>query len=177
MARTAIFLDRDGTLIEEVGYLGDPEGVVLLPGVPEALRRLHEAGHALILVSNQAGVARGLFTEDDVRAVNARLESLLARHDVALDAWYWCTHHPDVTGPCDCRKPATGMLERAAREHEVDLAGSWMVGDHPSDVECARRAGARGILVLTGHAGHGETGDGALVADDLSAAAELILTP
>lgn len=177
MARAAIFLDRDGTLIQEVGYLGDPEGVVLLPGVPEALRRLRDAGYALVLVSNQAGVARGLFTEDDVRAVNARLAELLAEHDVALDAWYWCTHHPEVGGPCDCRKPATGMLERAAREHGLDLARSWMVGDHPSDVECARRAGARGILVLTGHTGHGEAVDEAPVAKDAAAAADLILAP
>lgn len=175
MSGTAVFLDRDGTLIEEVGYLGDPDGVVLLPGVPEALRRLRDAGHALILVSNQAGVARGLFTEDDVRAVNARLEELLAGHEVALDAWYWCTHHPEVGGPCDCRKPATGMLEQAAHEHGVDLTRSWMVGDHPSDVECAHRAGARGILVLTGHAGHGQAVEGAPVVADLTAATDLIL--
>ena len=175
MSRPAVFLDRDGTLIEDPGYLGDPRQVVVLAGVPAALRRLREAGYALVVVSNQAGVARGLFTEDDVRAVNARLSELLAGNGAVVDAWYWCVHHPELTGPCACRKPGTELLERAARDLDLELPASWMVGDHPSDVEAGVRAGGRGILVLTGHGGHQDAPPGAPVAPDLAAATDLIL--
>jgi D-glycero-D-manno-heptose 1,7-bisphosphate phosphatase len=181
VSRPAVFLDRDGTLIEEVGHLGDPDGVVVLPGVPGALRRLAGAGYALVVVSNQAGVARGLFGEEDIRAVNARTARLLeAERAPPIDGWYWCPHHPDFTGPCDCRKPQPGMLKRAAEELDLDLERSWMVGDHPVDAGAARAAGARPIVVRTGHgllpgADH-DPGPGVLRADDLAAAAELILS-
>ncbi|HVM11781.1 MAG TPA: HAD family hydrolase [Actinomycetota bacterium] len=174
-ARPAVFLDRDGTLIEDPGYLGDPDGVVLIEGVPDALRRLASTGYALVVISNQAGVARGLFDEDAVRAVNARVEELLAEHGARIDAWHWCVHHPDVTGPCACRKPGTELLERAARELGLDLGASWMVGDHPTDVQAGIRAGGRGIMVLTGHGGHGTAPPGHPVVADLRAAADLIL--
>lgn len=176
MSRPAVFLDRDGTLIEDPGYLGDPGGVVVIPGVPEALRRLRDAGYALVVVSNQAGVARGLLTEADVRAVNGRLQQILAREEASVDRWYWCPHHPDLSGPCACRKPGIELLERAARDLTLDLGASWMVGDHPSDVEAGIRAGGRGILVLTGHGGHGDVPDGTPVARDLAHAAGLIVT-
>jgi D-glycero-D-manno-heptose 1,7-bisphosphate phosphatase len=178
--RPAVFLDRDGTLIEEVGHLGDPDGVVLIPGVPEALGRLSAAGFALVVASNQGGVARGLFTEDDIRAVNARTAALLSAAGApAIDGWYWCPHHPESSGPCDCRKPAPGMLKRAAEELDLDLGASWMVGDHPVDAGAARAAGARAIVVRTGHgllpgAGH-DPGPGVIRADDLAAAADVIL--
>ncbi len=181
MSRPAIFLDRDGTLIEEVGHLGDPDGVVVLPGVPGALRRLAGAGYTLVVVSNQAGVARGLFSEEDIRAVNARTDQLLAADGgPQIDGWYWCPHHPDFTGPCDCRKPEPGMLKRAAEELDLDLERSWMVGDHPIDAGAARAAGARPIVVRTGHgllpgAAH-DLGPDVLRADDLAAAADLILS-
>ncbi|HYH27811.1 MAG TPA: HAD family hydrolase [Actinomycetota bacterium] len=175
-ARPAVFLDRDGTLIEDPGYLGDPDGVVLIPGVGKALVRLAEAGFALIVVSNQAGVARGLFTEEAVVAVNGRVAELLDREGAAIDDWYWCSHHPEFSGACDCRKPGTELLERAARTHDLDLVSSWMVGDHASDVEAVSRVGGRGILVLTGHGGHGDVPEGTPVADDLPAAADLILS-
>lgn len=175
----AVFLDRDGTLIEEVGHLGHPDGVAVLPGVPAALRRLADAGYALVVASNQAGVARGLFTEADVRAVNARVEAVLSDHHVSIDGWYFCPHHPDLTGPCECRKPAPGMLRAAARDLGLDLARAWMIGDHPIDARTARAAGVRPILVRTGlgllpDAG-GDPGPGVPVADDLAGAAELIL--
>lgn len=176
-----MFLDRDGTLIEEVGHLGDPAGVVLIRGAAAALDRLAGAGFALVVVSNQGGVARGLFTEDDIRAVNARTAELLASAgSPAIDAWYWCPHHPDFSGPCDCRKPAPGMLKRAAEELDLDLGASWMVGDHPADAGAARAAGARSILVRTGHgllpgADH-DPGPGVLRVDDVSAAADVILS-
>lgn len=177
--RPAVFLDRDGTVIDEVGHLGEPDRVVLLPGVPKALRRLSEAGYALVVVTNQAGVARGYFTEDDVGAVNERTASLLEEEGVALDGCYHCPHHPDFTGACDCRKPLPGMLLRAADDLELDLSRSWMVGDHPSDAEAGAAAGARPIMVRTGHgllpgANHGPP-PGVPVVDDLPAAVDLIL--
>jgi D-glycero-D-manno-heptose 1,7-bisphosphate phosphatase len=155
--------------------------VVLIPGVPEALRRLSEAGLALVVVSNQGGVARGLFTEQDILAVNARTSELLAAAGApAIDGWYWCPHHPDFSGRCDCRKPAPGMLKRAAEELGLDLSASWVVGDHPVDAGAARGAGARPIVVRTGHgllpgAGH-DPGPGVIRADDLAAAADIILS-
>lgn len=175
--RPAVFLDRDGTLIAEVGYLGDPDGVALLSGVPDSLRRLREAGLALVVASNQAGVARGYFTEEDVLAVNRRLADILADEGLELDGWYYCTHHPDFGGPCDCRKPAPGMLTRAARDLGLDLGRSWIVGDHPSDAEAGRRAGARPIIVLSGHTREhdDELPRGVPVVADLSAATDLIL--
>jgi D-glycero-D-manno-heptose 1,7-bisphosphate phosphatase len=179
--RPAVFLDRDGTLIEEVGHLGDPDEVVLIPGVPEALGRLSEAGFVLVVASNQGGVARGLFTEDDIRAVNKRTAGLLSAAGAPeIDGWYWCPHHPDFSGPCDCRKPAPGMLKRAAEEMDLALAASWMVGDHPVDAGAARAAGVRPIVVRTGHgllpgAKH-DPGPGVMRADDLTAAADLILS-
>jgi len=149
--RPAVFLDRDGTMVEDPGHLGDPDGVVVLEGVPEAIRTLAEAGFAPVVISNQAGVARGLFTEEAVVAVNERVAEILAESDAKVEGWYWCPHHPDFTGPCDCRKPAPGLLLRAARELGLDLSRSWLVGDHGSDVEAARRAGVRPVMVLTGH--------------------------
>jgi D-glycero-D-manno-heptose 1,7-bisphosphate phosphatase len=178
--RPAVFLDRDGTLIEEVGHLGDPDGVLLLPGAAQALRRLAGAGFALVVASNQGGVARGLFTEEDIRSVNRRAAELLASAGAPpIAGWYWCPHHPEFTGPCDCRKPAPGMLKRAARDLDLDLGRSWMVGDHPVDAGAARAAGARAIVVRTGHGllagAHHDPGPGVLRADDLVAAADLIL--
>jgi D-glycero-D-manno-heptose 1,7-bisphosphate phosphatase len=177
--RADVFLDRDGTVIDEVGHLGEPERVVILPGVPEALRRLANAGYALVMVTNQAGVARGYFTEAQVEAVNAHTADLLSVEGVRLDGWYHCPHHPEFTGPCGCRKPEPGMLRDAARDLDLDLERSWMVGDHPSDAEAGRAAGARPVMVRTGHgllpgANHGP-GPGVPVVDDLAAAADLIL--
>jgi D-glycero-D-manno-heptose 1,7-bisphosphate phosphatase len=175
--KPAVFLDRDGTLIAEVGYLGDPDGVALLSGVRDAVRRLRDAGFLLVVVSNQAGVARGLFTEDDVVAVNGRLADILADEGLELDGWYYCIHHPDFGEPCDCRKPAPGMLTRAAGELGLDLGRSWIVGDHPSDAEAGRRAGARPIIVLSGHTHDhdDELPEGVPVVTDLAAATDLIL--
>jgi D-glycero-D-manno-heptose 1,7-bisphosphate phosphatase len=177
--RPAVFLDRDGTVIEEVGHLGEPERVVILPGIPQALRKLSGAGFALVLVTNQAGVARGMFTEEDVAAVNGRTADLLEAEGVSLDGIYHCPHHPDFTGPCDCRKPEPGMLLSAARDLDLDLSGSWMVGDHPSDAGAARAAGARPIIVRTGHGllpgSDHDPGPNVTIVDDLAAAAELIL--
>lgn len=156
-ARPAAFLDRDGTIIEDLGYLGDPERIRFIPGAPEALRALQASGYRLLVVTNQAGVARGLITEADVRRVNQRLQELLADAGISLDGVYYCPHHPEAESPgyrqaCTSRKPGPGMIERARQDFALDLAHSAIIGDHSSDAETARRfPGMRGILVLTGH--------------------------
>jgi D-glycero-D-manno-heptose 1,7-bisphosphate phosphatase len=177
--RPAVFLDRDGTLIREADYLADPEGVELVPGVPDALRRLRAGGLALVVVTNQSGIARGLYTERDYERVAARLDEILAAAGAPVDATYHCPHHPDFTGPCDCRKPDLGMHRGAAALLGLDLARSWYVGDKPADVLPARAAGGRGILVRTGYGwraeADGDVPEGVLVVDDLAAAADRIL--
>ena len=156
-ARPAAFLDRDGTIIEDLGYLGDPDRIQFIPGAQDALRALQASGYRLIVVTNQAGVARGLITEADVRRVNQRLQELLADAGIALDGIYYCPHHPDAGPPeyrqaCAARKPGPGMIERARNDFGLDLGRSVIVGDHSSDAETARHfPGMRSVLVLTGH--------------------------
>jgi D-glycero-D-manno-heptose 1,7-bisphosphate phosphatase len=149
--RRAAFLDRDGTLIAERHYLADPGQVELVPGAADALRRLHDAGYALVIVTNQSGIARGLYTEEDYRAVQQRLASLLEAGGVGLDGSYHCPHHPDFSGPCDCRKPMPGLFLRAAEELGLELNGSLFIGDRIRDVEPAVALGGTGILVRTGY--------------------------
>lgn len=176
-SRKAVFLDRDGTLIRERDYLADPDGVDLLPGVVEALRLLAGAGLALVVVTNQSGIARGLYSQDDYHAVARRLGEELSRRGVEVDATYFCPHHPRFTGPCECRKPKTGMYVQAARELGLDLAGSYFVGDRKKDVTPAATLGGTGILVRTGYGRDEETKveEGVSVVDSLLDAARLIL--
>jgi D-sedoheptulose 7-phosphate isomerase len=148
----AVFLDRDGTLIVNRHYGSDPDEIELFDGVVEGLQELRSAGYKLVLVSNQSGVARGYFDEAAVARMHDRLQRMLDRHGAALDGMEYCPHHPEGdTSPyaveCACRKPAPGMLRRAARKHGVNLSASWMVGDIEADVEAGRRAGARTVLV------------------------------
>lgn len=143
-----IFLDRDGTLNPDPGYIRSPEQFELFPGVAEALARLKKAGARLILVTNQSGIARGHLTDCDLDAVHLKLKALLDAADASLDAIYFCPHHPD--DHCICRKPNTGMIDRALREHKIDLSRSCVIGDHMRDLELAKRIGARSILVTTG---------------------------
>jgi D,D-heptose 1,7-bisphosphate phosphatase len=175
--RAAVFLDRDGTLIAERSYLADPAGVELVPGAVEALRELRAAGLALVVVTNQSGIALGLYTERDYRAVAARLEDLLAGQGVELDATHYCPHHPDVTGPCECRKPGTAMHRRAAANLGLDLARSFYVGDKVSDVQPAGALGGQAILVRTGYGAQHErlVRAGTWIARDLADAASQIL--
>ena len=175
--RRAVFLDRDGTLIREREYLADPEGVALLPGVVEALRLFRKAGLALVVVTNQSGIARGLYTLEDYEAVARRLDEKLREEGVMLDATYFCPHHPDFTGPCDCRKPALGMYLRAAAELDLDLPRSFFVGDRQKDLTPAVSLGGSGFLVRTGYGREEEGGlaPGHRVADSLLEAARLIL--
>jgi D-glycero-D-manno-heptose 1,7-bisphosphate phosphatase len=149
--RSAVFLDRDGTVIVEADYLSDPTGVTLIVGAERAIRRLRRGGFAVVLVTNQSGIARGLFGEADYHAVNARLLEVLKSGGASLDGTYHCSHHPDFSGPCDCRKPATALYLRAASELGLDLSRSFYIGDKPSDVEPARTLGGVGILVRTGY--------------------------
>ncbi len=149
--RPAVFLDRDGTLVVEKGYLCRPGDVELIPGVGRALRELAEAGFLRVVVTNQSGVARGYFGRHAVAEVHEAIRRLLRARGADVDAWYVCPHHPAFTGPCGCRKPETGLLDRAARDLGIDLARSWVVGDKVSDVELARRAGCRAALVRTGY--------------------------
>jgi D-glycero-D-manno-heptose 1,7-bisphosphate phosphatase len=177
VSRRAVFLDRDGTLIQERDYLADPGGVALLPGVVEALHLLVGAGFALVIVTNQSGIAQGLYSLDDYHAVARRLDEELTREGVEVDATYFCPHHPQFTGPCECRKPKTGMYVQAARELGLDLAGSFFVGDRKKDVEPAVALEGTGILVRTGYGLEEEPAveDGTRVVDSLLDAARLIL--
>ena len=155
--RRAVFLDRDGTLVEEVPYLHEPALLRLVPGAPASLRRLAAAGFALAVVTNQAGIARGYYGEDAVERVHRRLRELLAAGGVALDGIWYCPHHPDgvvaeLARACRCRKPGPGMLEAAAAELGVDLGASYLIGNHASDVGAARAAGVTPLFVTTGQA-------------------------
>lgn len=145
--RPALFCDRDGTLIRDAHYLRDPASVTLLPGAVEMLRGFAAAGWALVVVTNQAGIARGLITADEYAAVRDRLDALLAAAGVRLDATYHCPHHPDFTGRCACRKPGTALHEAARDALALDLAASVWIGDRWHDIAPAQAFGGRGILL------------------------------
>jgi D-glycero-D-manno-heptose 1,7-bisphosphate phosphatase len=158
--RRAVFIDRDGTISEEVGYLNHPSRFRLFPYSADAVRSLNERGWLAIVVTNQAGVARGYFSEEMIHAVHEQLERELENEGARLDAIYYCAHHPTVGEPpyrlhCDCRKPKPGLILRAAEKFDIDLASSWMVGDRYSDIELARNAGVNSAFVLSGY-GQGE---------------------
>jgi D-glycero-D-manno-heptose 1,7-bisphosphate phosphatase len=154
--RAAVFLDRDGTIIEEVGYLDRPERVALYPFSIAAIRALNRAGFRVVMVSNQSGVARGFFDEAMLDVVHKHVAALLAAGGAHLDAYYYCPHHPDgrvaeFARPCECRKPGRGLVDRAVQELSVDPLRSYTVGDRWLDVKLAANVGARGILVRTGY--------------------------
>ena len=202
----AVFLDRDGTVSVEMGYIHDKDIPLyaLNPGAAEGMKKLQDAGYKLILVTNQSGVARGYYPESTVHAVHARLEHLLSKQGVRLSGIYYCPHHPQPKGPndtgdsdtpgrtaseprwdlaldCDCRKPRPGMGLRAAKEHDLDLAQCWMIGDKGADLGFAEALGVKAVLVTTGYGFktlaklQEKNMAPAFVADDLSKAADLIL--
>jgi histidinol-phosphate phosphatase family protein len=146
--RRAVFLDKDGTLIRDVPYNVDVALITLMPHVVEALRMLQEEGYLLIVVSNQSGMGLGYFGEKELQAVSVHLDRLLGAYGIKLHAFYYCPH---VEGTCNCRKPLPGLLLRAASDYDIDLSGSWMIGDILNDVEAGRRAGCRTILVDNGN--------------------------
>ncbi len=179
MRRAAVFLDRDGTLNHDPGYLGAAEEFRFLPGAVPAVKRLKDAGYLVFVVSNQSGIARGFFDEKMLRRIHDRMEEELRRGGAVLDGIYYCPHHPDAR--CPCRKPKPRMVLEAARKYGVDLRRSYFVGDRASDIETGRNAGCRTVLVMTGAGAEslkelrgGRRADH--VAADLPAAAEWILS-
>jgi D-glycero-D-manno-heptose 1,7-bisphosphate phosphatase len=158
--KRAVFIDRDGTLSEEVGYINHPGRFRLFPYSAQAIKHLNENGWLAIVTTNQAGVARGYFSEEMIQTVHKAMEEELTAAGARLDAIYYCAHHPSVGEPpyrheCDCRKPKPGLITRAAGDFKIDLENSWMVGDRYSDVELARNAGVKSAFVLSGY-GRGE---------------------
>lgn len=174
----AVFLDRDGTVIEDPGHLHEPGKVKLLPGAAEAIRRLNEHGYLAITVSNQSGIARGLYTVAEYTAVQRRMVELLEGHGAHLDGAYFCPHHPRFTGSCECRKPGSKLYLQAQEAFDIDFARSWWVGDRLSDVQPALTLGGHGILVATGegnlHQGQARA-LGVMVVADLAEATDQIL--
>ena len=156
----AVFIDRDGTISEEVGYLNNIDRLKLIKGTSHAIKLLNKKGLKAIVVTNQAGVARGYFPEELIHKANERLKKLLSKSGAYLDGIYYCPHHPEIGNEkyrkiCDCRKPNPGMIETASDELDIDISRSYVVGDKLSDVSLAHNVGAKGILVLTGY-GKGE---------------------
>ena len=169
-AERAVFLDRDGTLMEEVHYCGDPALVRVYPGVAEALRKLRQAGFRRFIVTNQSGIGRGLITEAQYRAVQDELLRQLGPE--AVDADYFCPDPPWLASPR--RKPEPGMVMEAAAAYDIDLARSYFIGDKADDIECGRRAGVRTILVLTGY-GAQQNCSADFVASDFAQAAQFVI--
>jgi D-glycero-D-manno-heptose 1,7-bisphosphate phosphatase len=174
----AVFLDRDGTIVEDRGYLHEPGKVKLIPGAAEAIRRLNEGGFPVVVVTNQSGIARGMYGLTEYTAVQRRLSELLSAHGARIDGSYFCPHHPQFTGPCECRKPGVKLFRDAAAALDIDLARSWWVGDLLTDVQPAHQLDGHGILVMTGkgnlHQGQARA-SGVIVVADLAAAADEIL--
>lgn len=187
MKRPAVFIDRDGTISEEVGYVNHPSRFRLFPYAASAIKLLNDQGWLAIVITNQAGVARGYFSESMIATVHDNLMRELRDQDARVDAIYYCAHHPTVGEPpyrleCDCRKPKPGLITRAAEDQEIALEQSWMIGDRYGDIELARNAGVRSAFVLSGY-GRGEWENQSslwkhqpdLVAENLLEAVESIL--
>jgi D-glycero-D-manno-heptose 1,7-bisphosphate phosphatase len=182
LLRRAVFLDRDGTLNVEVNYLHRIEDFTLIPGAIQAVKALNHAGFLVIVVTNQAGIARGYYDEQAMHMLHDHLRHRLAVAGAQLDGIYFCPHHPDFSGECACRKPQPGMLLQAAAEHKIDPAQSWLIGDTGSDIGAGNAVGCRTILVRSGYGRRFEaqalSGDGPqpeAIVDDVTAAVEYIL--
>lgn len=175
-SRPAIFLDRDGTLNEETGYLYKKTEWRWLPGAREAIAMLNRADYLVVVVTNQAGIARGLYRAEDVLELHCWVNTQLAEVEAKIDGFYFCPHHPEFTGVCSCRKPKPGMLLQAAQELGIDLKNSWMVGDKLSDFEAGVAAGCKSILVHTGYGKAESCKSSVLNAPDLYDAARKIIS-
>jgi len=151
----AVFLDRDGTIVEDVGYLNDPADLKFIPGSIEAIKKLNQAGFKVVVITNQAGVARGLITENMLQTIDKTLHKWILSGDAHLDGLYYCPHHPEhgsypYKQACECRKPHPGLLKKAERDLKIDLSKSFMVGDKSSDIEAGKTAGTKTVFVTTG---------------------------
>lgn len=179
MSKPAIFIDRDGTLNVEKNYLHKWADWEWIPGAVDAIKRFNAAGYLVIVTSNQAGIARGMYVEADLLELHQRVDEDLTQHGGRIDAFYYCPHHPEhgAVRDCECRKPEPGMLLEATREHDVDLTHSFMIGDKISDVEAGLNAGVTPILVLTGYGekDRTEVPPATFIARDIGAAADWIL--
>jgi D,D-heptose 1,7-bisphosphate phosphatase len=156
LPRKAVFIDKDGTLVEDLPYNVDPEQIRLMPDAVQGAHRLHAAGYLLIVISNQSGVAHGYYDERALGGVENRIRELLACMNVPLTGFYYCPHHPEgriaqYTRTCDCRKPAPGLILQAACEHDLNLAQSWFIGDILHDIEAGHRAGCKTVLLDNGN--------------------------
>ncbi len=163
--KRAIFLDRDGVINKEVGYLSNPNNFKFIEGSIEALNILKQKGFLLIVITNQAGIARGFFTEETLRAIHDKLIKRLKQDGIELDDVYYCPHHPDFTGPCDCRKPNLGMILKAELKHNIDLTNSYMVGDTLNDIQTGKAAICKTVLVLTGYGKEEQKNIGSIIPD------------
>lgn len=153
---TAIFLDRDGTINEEVGYIENLDRLLIIPAAFEAIRMINLSGMKAVVITNQSAIARGIVTEDFVRQTHDHLQASLKKKGAAIDAFYYCPHHPTAGNPplcrtCACRKPEPGLFWQAAQDLNLDLSSSFMIGDRYNDIAAAHRAGVRGVLVKTGY--------------------------
>ncbi len=179
--KRAVFLDRDGTINVEKDYLYQIQDFEFIPGAVDAIRVLNDAGYFVVVVTNQSGVARGYYTEEDVELLHRHIDAELEKTGARVDAWLYCPHHPDGRGsyslPCDCRKPLPGMLKEAARRYDIDLESSVMVGDKVADIGAGISAGCRTILVRTGYGADHENlvSSYTEVYDDLLAAAKTLI--
>lgn len=179
--KRAVFLDRDGTINIEKEYLYQAEEFEFIPGAPEAIRLLNQAGVMVVVVTNQSGVARGYYSEEDVENLHRHIAVELENHGAHVDVWLYCPHHPDGRGsyalPCSCRKPLPGMLHEAAVRYDIDLDNSIMIGDKRADIEAGMAAGCRSVLVRTGYGADDEkyVGPQTVVRDDLLSAVKYLL--
>lgn len=182
MKKKTVFLDRDGTINIEKNYLYKPEEFEFIKNAPEAIKLLKDHGYQVIVVTNQAGVARGYYTEEDVKHLHTYINEQLRKWDTSIDAFYYCPHHPTAgigkyRVECNCRKPKTGMFEQACRDFEVDKEHSWMIGDNKGDIEAGKNFGLKTILVRTGYGEKVET-EGikeAIVVEDIYTAIQMIV--
>jgi D,D-heptose 1,7-bisphosphate phosphatase len=152
----AVFLDRDGTIVEDSGYINSPHQLKFIPGAIEAIKKLNEAGYKVVVITNQSGVARGLITEDMLQTIDKTMHKWILSGGAHLDGLYYCPHHSEhghypYKQECECRKPHPGLIKKAQKDLDIDLSQSYMIGDHATDIEAGQRAGVKTIFILSGH--------------------------
>lgn len=173
----AVFIDRDGVINQDLGkYITKPEDFLFLPNAVEALKKLYKSEYKVIIITNQGGIGKGIYTKEDMEAIHEKMHKLLKEKDVEIDGLYYCPHHPNEN--CECRKPRIGMVKKAIKEHDIDVKNSFFIGDKTSDIKAGKDAGCKTFLVKTGYAGHDKAYDAEpdFVVSDLLEAVNKILT-